>query len=221
MIHERRATLRAYLRQQRGYGAGEGLLYKKYPLRTPERVGLYGGSGSWLSALLGGPRVYHGAFGRGLFQSVYAGADIPWISELPQTIEWLLLSLLLAIAGIVSPLLGTLGCLRHHHMDRHRDFVRRVGRCRWPHDDAFDAGNSGDAVSPRAAGAKFRARARPLHPRARSLRCGAGSVQLARQDHFQRRTRSGGRPDGFRNSARRATRGAGEIRPRGCGHRRI
>jgi hypothetical protein len=111
VIHERRATLRAYLGQQRGYGAGEGLLYKKYPLRTPERVGLYGGSGSWLSALLGGPRVYHGAFGRGLFQSVYAGADIPWISELPQTIEWLLLSLLLAIAGIVSPLLGTLGCL--------------------------------------------------------------------------------------------------------------
>ena len=111
VIHERRATLRGYLRQQRGYGAGEGLLYKKYPLRTPQRVGLYGGAGSWLSALLGGPRVYHGAFGRGLFQSVYAGADVPWLAELPQTFEWFALSVILAMAGALSRLLGTLGCL--------------------------------------------------------------------------------------------------------------
>jgi len=109
--HARRATLRDYLRQQRGYGAGEGLLYKKYPLRTPERVGLYGGAGSWLSALLGGPRVYHGAFGRGLFQSVYAAGDVPWLAELPQTFEWVALSVILAMAGGLSPLLGTLGCL--------------------------------------------------------------------------------------------------------------
>ncbi len=110
VIHERRATMRDYLRQQRGYGAGEGLLYKKYPLRTPQRVGLYGGAGSWLSALLGGPRVYHGAFGRGLFQSVYAGADVPWLAELPQTFEWVAASVILALAGALSPLLGTLGC---------------------------------------------------------------------------------------------------------------
>ena len=111
VFHERRATLRDYLRQQRGYGAGEGLLYKKYPLRTPQRVGLYGGAGSWLSALLGGPRVYHGAFGRGLFQSMYAGADLPWLAELPQTFEWVALSIILVIAGKLSALLGTLGCL--------------------------------------------------------------------------------------------------------------
>jgi len=111
VIHERRANLRGYLRQQHGYGAGEGLLYKKYPLRTPERVGIYGGAGSWLSALLGGPRVYHGAFGRGLFQSVYAGADVPWLAELPQTFEWVALSVILVLAGAVSRLLGTLGCL--------------------------------------------------------------------------------------------------------------
>ena len=41
-----------------------------------ELHGLYGGTGSWLSALLGGPRVYHGAFGRGLFQSMYAATEI-------------------------------------------------------------------------------------------------------------------------------------------------
>jgi len=110
VIHERRTTLRDYLRQQRGYGAGEGLLYKKYPLRTHQR-GLYGGAGSWLSALLGGPRVYHGAFGRGLFQTMYAGADVPWLAELPQTFEWVAISLILVVAGALSPLLGTLGWL--------------------------------------------------------------------------------------------------------------
>jgi glycosyltransferase involved in cell wall biosynthesis len=111
VTHERRATLRDYLRQQRGYGGGEGLLYKKYPLRTLGGAGLYGGTGSWLSALLGGPRVYHGAFGRGLFQTLYASADVPWLAELPQTIEWIAISLILVIAGELSPLLGTLGWL--------------------------------------------------------------------------------------------------------------
>jgi GT2 family glycosyltransferase len=111
VLHERRATMRDYLRQQRGYGAGEGLLYKKYPLRNPQRGGIYGGAGSWLSQTLGGPRVYHGAFGRGLFQTVYAGADVPWLAELPQTVEWLAVSILLLLAGTVSPILGSLGSL--------------------------------------------------------------------------------------------------------------
>jgi len=111
VIHQRRATFGDYLRQQRGYGAGEGLLYKKYPLRTVERIGMYGGAGSWLSALSGGPRVYHGAFGRGLFQSVYAAGDIPWLAELPQTFEWVALSVVLALLGAASSVLGALGCL--------------------------------------------------------------------------------------------------------------
>ncbi len=111
VIHERRATLGNYLRQQRGYGAAEGLLYKRYPLRTPERAGLYGGAGSWLSALMGGPRVYHGAFGRGLFQTMYASADIPWLAALPQSLEWVALSAILLIVGYVNPLLGKLGWL--------------------------------------------------------------------------------------------------------------
>jgi hypothetical protein len=111
VIHQRRTALGDYLRQQRGYGAGEGLLYKKYPLRTSSPSGLYGGAGTWLSALLGGPRVYHGTFGRGLFQSMYAGADLPWLAELPQTFEWIAASALLAILGVVSGLLGALGCL--------------------------------------------------------------------------------------------------------------
>ncbi|HLI81330.1 MAG TPA: hypothetical protein VKV03_15185, partial [Candidatus Binataceae bacterium] len=87
------------------------LLYKKYPLRTPQHAGLYGGAGSWLAALLGGPRVYHGAFGRGLFQSMYAGADLPWLAELPLTFYWVVASVLLVLADGLSPRLGILGWL--------------------------------------------------------------------------------------------------------------
>ncbi len=110
-IHQRRRDIGDYLRQQRSYGARRSLLYKKYPLRTSSPSGLYGGAGTWLSALLGGPRVYHGTFGRGLFQSMYAGADLPWLAELPQTFEWIAASVLLAMLGVVSGLLGALGCL--------------------------------------------------------------------------------------------------------------
>ena len=109
VIHDRRASLREYLRQQRGYGKGEALLYKKYPLSTSAHAGMYGGAASWLSALLGGPRVYHGAFGRGLFQSMYAGADLPWLAELPQTGVWIVSSCILLILGRVSALACVLG----------------------------------------------------------------------------------------------------------------
>ncbi|HXN85771.1 MAG TPA: glycosyltransferase [Candidatus Binataceae bacterium] len=111
VIHERRTSIAAYLRQQRGYGRGEGLLYKKYPLRIPERSGIYGGAGSWLSGLLGGPRVYHGAFGRGLFQTMYASAEMPWLAELPQSFEWIAVSATLAIVGSVNSVLGAIGWL--------------------------------------------------------------------------------------------------------------
>ncbi|HVN27962.1 MAG TPA: glycosyltransferase, partial [Candidatus Binataceae bacterium] len=111
VIHERRAYLRDYLRQQRSYGVGEGLLYKKYPLRSFRSRGLYGGPGSWLSALIGGPRVYHGAFGRGLFQSMYVGDDWPWLAELPLTPPWLAVSAVLTVPAFFGSWLGLFGCL--------------------------------------------------------------------------------------------------------------
>src|SRR5208337_3538164 len=40
VIHERRRTLGAYLAQQRSYGRGEALLFRKYPAR--QRDSLYG-----------------------------------------------------------------------------------------------------------------------------------------------------------------------------------
>jgi O-antigen biosynthesis protein len=106
VIHERRATLAAYLRQQRGYGVGEGLLFRKYPLRTAEQDGIYAGP-SWIGSLFGGARVYYGEFGRGLFQTVYSAGNS--YVDLPLTIQWIGLSLILLILGSVNRLLGVLG----------------------------------------------------------------------------------------------------------------
>ena len=106
VIHERRATLAAYLRQQRGYGTGEGLLYRKYPLRTADQDGMYAGP-SWIGSLFGGARVYYGEFGRGLFQTVYSAGNS--YADLPLTIQWIGLSLILLILGAVNRLLGVLG----------------------------------------------------------------------------------------------------------------
>jgi O-antigen biosynthesis protein len=106
VIHERRATLAAYLRQQRGYGAGEGLLFRKYPLRIADEDGIYAGP-SWIGSLLGGARVYYGAFGRGLFQTVYSAGNS--YAELPLTIQWISLSLIFLILGVVDRFFGVLG----------------------------------------------------------------------------------------------------------------
>ncbi|HKV56541.1 MAG TPA: glycosyltransferase, partial [Candidatus Binataceae bacterium] len=109
VIHERRATLRAYLKQQRGYGHAEGLLYRKYPRRGASGEGIYAGSG-WLAQWFGaGQRIYYGAFGRGLFQTVYPGAPLPMAAQLPLTIEWVAIAAVLALAGVFDPAFGALG----------------------------------------------------------------------------------------------------------------
>jgi hypothetical protein len=106
VIHERRATLAAYLRQQRGYGIGEGLLFRKYPLRVADQDGMYAGP-SWIGSLLGGARVYYGEFGRGLFQTVYSTGNA--YADLPLTIDWIAVSLTLLVLGYFDRLLGVLG----------------------------------------------------------------------------------------------------------------
>jgi len=106
-IHQPRATAGAYLRQQRGYGRAEGLLYRKYPRRTRNSSGVYGG---WLASLFsGGTRVYYGAFGRGLFQTLYTGNTLPSAAQLPLTIHWVIAAGLMAIAWPWSRLIGALG----------------------------------------------------------------------------------------------------------------
>jgi hypothetical protein len=108
VIHERRATLPAYLRQQRGYGAGEGLLFRKYPLRSADQDGMYA-TPSWLGSLFGGARVYYGEIGRGLFQTVYSGGNS--YADVPLTVQWIGLSMLLLILGTFDRLPAVIGAL--------------------------------------------------------------------------------------------------------------
>ena len=74
--HYRRATVRAYLQQQGGYGEAEALLGYKHP----EYFNTLGG-GAWRGTIytaskyaltLTRPIIYHGLFGSGFFQKLYA-----------------------------------------------------------------------------------------------------------------------------------------------------
>jgi hypothetical protein len=104
--HHRRATLRGYLRQQRGYGNAEKMLVGAHPERF-NRLGqarwrgvIYGGAGILPSVLR--PVVYHGYQGAAPFQPIARRrADVAsmWVSAL--------LPAMVPVA-LVGALLGTL-----------------------------------------------------------------------------------------------------------------
>jgi hypothetical protein len=100
VTHERRRTVRAYLAQQRGYGRAEALLFRKYPYRATDRI--YGFGAGWKKLIGGSARVYYGAFGRGLFQTIYPNTNIGVLPELPLSFEWLAVAIFLLLAGVVN-----------------------------------------------------------------------------------------------------------------------
>ena len=100
--HHRRHNVRAYFKQQRGYGEAEAILSFEHP----ERFNLRGES-MWNGRMYGGaspglrfgrPIVYHGVWGAGLFQTLYQSPTSYW-PLLPTTLEWRLLMLLFALAA--------------------------------------------------------------------------------------------------------------------------
>src|SRR5438477_1899137 len=104
--HYRRNTVKAYLKQQMGYGKAEALLYFKHPYR----FNLLGQS-RWLGRIYGElttavlsrrPIIYFGAFGRGLFQSMYEPPS-SLLSYLPFTVEWNAIGILLFLSAVVTP----------------------------------------------------------------------------------------------------------------------
>jgi GT2 family glycosyltransferase len=113
VLHHRRATVRAYLRQQRGYGKAEALLERKHPDKY-SAVGhvdwagrLYGNGaaqhrGGWRW------RVYYGGWGTAFYQSLY-GPRRGLLESLPLMPEWYLaitvLSVLSAAGAFWTPLL--------------------------------------------------------------------------------------------------------------------
>jgi O-antigen biosynthesis protein len=103
--HFRRNTVKAYLRQQRGYGKAEALLYFKHPYR----FNLLGQS-RWLGRIYGGspstfgtrrPIIYYGTFGRGLFQTLYE-PPASLFSSLPFTLEWNVMAVILLFCSLAS-----------------------------------------------------------------------------------------------------------------------
>lgn len=97
--HHRRSSLKAYWKQQKGYGKAESLLERKWPHK-------YNGFGhlSWGGRIYGNGctvplkaekgKVFYGVWGSAPFQSVYEpGNDI--VSFLPLMPEWYLLASLL------------------------------------------------------------------------------------------------------------------------------
>lgn len=80
--HHRRLTVKAYLRQQRGYGHAEALLMRAHP----ERFGPLGGA-RWRGGIYGDRlpadhpvegSIFHGPFGLGAFQTIYASPSFRW-----------------------------------------------------------------------------------------------------------------------------------------------
>ncbi|MGE4537866.1 MAG: glycosyltransferase [Desulfovibrio sp.] len=110
--HHRRNTVSAYLKQQKGYGRAEALLLPKHKTRfnmlgNSRWAGrIYGDiSGALLAAR---PIVYHGAFGMGLFQTLYEPKG-SLTAYLPLSMEWMILAVACMIATPFSLIAGGLG----------------------------------------------------------------------------------------------------------------
>jgi glycosyltransferase involved in cell wall biosynthesis len=106
--HYRRFTLRAFLKQQEGYGEAESLLRFKHLI-------FFGptGTAKWRGQIYGAPRfswflnrpiIYHGIFGEGLFQSIYPTPQSEVAAYL-SSIEWFALTIFLFGLGIFLPAL--------------------------------------------------------------------------------------------------------------------
>src|SRR5882762_4812568 len=106
--HHRRFTLRAFLKQQEGYGEAESLLRFKHLI-------FFGptGTAKWRGQIYGTPRfswfinrpiIYHGIFGEGLFQSIYPTPQSEVAGYL-SSIEWFALTVFLFGLGIFLPTL--------------------------------------------------------------------------------------------------------------------
>jgi O-antigen biosynthesis protein len=99
--HHRRNSLRAYWRQQQGYGKAEALLERKWPEKY-NAIGhirwsgqLYGGGLTRM--LLRKRRVYHGTWGSAPFQTLHESTP-SLLTVLPTMPEWYLI--IMALGGL-------------------------------------------------------------------------------------------------------------------------
>ena len=102
--HHRRTSVRAYFKQQEGYGRSEAMLQLKHPQRF-NRLGY----SRWLGVIYGEgavglpvrkPSVYHGKFGEGLFQIIYRRNDYTAWAYFT-LFEWHVLAVMVASFGFL------------------------------------------------------------------------------------------------------------------------
>jgi len=106
--HYRRFTLKAFRKQQEGYGEAESLLrFKHLVFFGPT------GTAKWKGQIYGAPRftwlvnkpvIYHGVFGEGLFQCIYPTPQSELAAYL-SSIEWVTLTSFLFLLSIPFPAL--------------------------------------------------------------------------------------------------------------------
>jgi glycosyltransferase involved in cell wall biosynthesis len=123
--HYRRSTVKAYLKQQRGYGEAEAMLVRKHP----EYFNSVGNSiwrgqiytASKFGLVVGRSIIYHGVFATGFFQTLYT-APPAWTLMLCTSMEYhVMLTLPLLVLSVpfpfllpvalTSPLISALVCL--------------------------------------------------------------------------------------------------------------
>lgn len=106
--HHRRTTVKAYLRQQCGYGEAEALLKRKHP----EKFHGFRADLSWMGRIytraglgltVGEPAIHHGVFGTGFFQTIYSAPQV-WWPLVALSLEWWALALgLIGLANVFNP----------------------------------------------------------------------------------------------------------------------
>ena len=101
--HHRRNSVKAYWKQQKGYGKAEALLQEKWP----EKYNIFGhvtwggriyGNGLTLPIKMKKDKIFYGTWGLALFQSVYEPTG-SFINSIPLMPEWYLLSAALGVVG--------------------------------------------------------------------------------------------------------------------------
>jgi GT2 family glycosyltransferase len=106
--HHRRATVDAYLKQQRGYGEAEGLLKRKHP----EKFQGFRADLSWMGRIytraglgleVGKPVIHHGIFGTGFFQTIYSAPQVWWPLMFLSPEWWFLALSMLWLAPVWNP----------------------------------------------------------------------------------------------------------------------
>ncbi len=106
--HYRRFTLKAFRKQQEGYGEAESMLrFKHLVFFGPT------GTAKWKGTVYGAPRftwlitrpiIYHGIFGQGLFQSIYPTPQSDVAAYL-SSIEWVFLTAVVFALAVPFPAL--------------------------------------------------------------------------------------------------------------------